>query len=256
MQSAANAIGHVLRSNCLEPALLFHVSALPIADAQHTCLVLPTLPSRLACTCSRHWPVSNPPMDNTTCGMNDMIEAILSGDDARAERALLTVAAYGDVAVSALVQRMAGADADARWWIARTLAAIPTLQSISLLIRMMDDCNSDVRACAAMALGELGAAEAADALIVHLADESAHVAEVCTVALSRLGTGAVSALLCALQDGDPPVRIRAAKALVPIESHEAIPALIHALDDDNALVTYYAEDALLRMGVGTVLLKP
>jgi len=195
-------------------------------------------------------------MNDTTCGMNDMIEAILSGDDARAERALPTIAAYGDIAVSVLAQQMAGADADARWWMARTLAAIPTPQSALLLIQMMDDRNSDVRACAAMALGELRAAEGVDALITHLADESVHVAEICTTALSRLGTAAVLALVRALQDGDSPTRIRAAKALVSIESHEAIPALIHALDDDNAIVTYYAEDALLRMGVGTVLLKP
>jgi len=121
---------------------------------------------------------------------------------------------------------------------------------------MMDDHDSDVRTCAAMALGELHATEGADALIAHLADESAHVAEVCTVALSRLGAEAVSALVCALQAGDSLTRIRAAKALAPIESHEAIPALIHALDDDNAIVTHYAEDALMRMGVGMVLLKP
>jgi len=256
-QPVVNVIGHVLRGNCPEPALLFHVLAPPIADAQHTYLVLPTLPSRPACTPSRHWLVANPSMDDKMIsGMNDLIEAILSGDDVRAEWALPTIVAYGDVAVSALARQMAGAHADARWWIARTLAAIPTPQSVSLLTQMIDDCDSDVRACAAMALGELHAAEGADALIAHLADESAHVAEVCTMALSRLGTAAVSALVRALQDGDSLTRIRAAKALAPIESHEAIPALIHALDDDNAIVTYYAEDALMRMGVGTVLLKP
>ena len=194
--------------------------------------------------------------DKMTPSTEDLIEAILSGDDARAEWALPTIVAYGDIAVPALARQMAGAHADARWWIARTLADIPTSQSVSLLTQMIDDCDSDVRACAAMALGELHAAEGADALIAHLADESAHVAEVCTVALSRIGVAAVSALVRALQDGDSPTRSRAAKALAPIESHEAIPALIHALDDGNAIVTHYAEDALMRMGVGTVLLKP
>jgi len=47
---------------------------------------------------------------------------------------------------------------------------------------------------------------------------------------SRLGAEAVSALVCALQAGDSSTRIAAAKALAPIESHEAIPALIHALE--------------------------
>jgi HEAT repeat protein len=194
--------------------------------------------------------------DPMTPGIDDLIEAILSGDDAQAELALPIIVTYGDVAVSALAQQMASAHADARWWIARTLATIPTPQSVSLLTQMMEDCDSNVRACAAMALGELHAAEGADALIAHLADESAHVAEVCTVALSRLGAAAVPALMHALQEGNPSTRIRAAKSLVPIESHDAIPALIRALDDDNALVTHYAEDALMRMGVGMVLLKP
>ena len=191
-----------------------------------------------------------------TLGMDDLIEAILSGDDAQAELALPIIVTYGEAAVSTLAQQMAGVHADARWWIARTLAAIPTPQSVSLLTQMMDDRDSDVRACAAMALGELHAAEGADTLIAHLADESAHVAEICAVALSRLGAVAVSALVRALQDGDWLTRIRAAKSLAPIESRDAIPALIHALDDDNALVTHYAEDALMRMGVGMVLLKP
>ena len=63
-------------------------------------------------------------------------------------------------------------------------------------------------------------------------------------------------LLAKLQAGNVLQRIRAAKALVPIESHEAIPALIAALDDENAVVTHYAEEALERMGVGMVLVKP
>jgi len=105
-------------------------------------------------------------------------------------------------------------------------------------------------------LGELAAADGVDALAAHLADESAHVSEVCAVALSCIGAAAVPALLRALQEGDSLTRARAAKALVPIESQEAIPALIHALDDENAVVTYYAQDALERMGIGMILVKP
>lgn len=191
-----------------------------------------------------------------TPGLDNLVEAILSGEDTRAELAASALAAYGDSAVSILAQRLPDAHADGRWWAARALATIPTPQSVELLTGMMDDPASDVRACAAMALGELHAADGVDALIAHLADESALVAEVCTVALSRVGAAAVPALLPALREGDTLTRIRAAKALVPIESHEAIAALIHALDDENAVVTHYAEDALARMGVGMLLVKP
>ena len=192
--------------------------------------------------------------------MGDLFEAIVSGEDERAELAVLALSAVGgDEAVTALIRRLPEADSDGRWWIARALATLPTPQAAATLIELLNDPESDVRACAALALGELhalGGAEAAGALIAHLADESAHVAEVCTVALCRIGAAAVPGLLRALQAGIPVERIRAAKALVPIESHEAIPALIHALDDENAIVTHYAEDALERMGVGLVLLQP
>jgi HEAT repeat protein len=190
-------------------------------------------------------------------GMDDLVEAILSGEDARAEPAVSMLAALsGDDAVSAFARRLPDTQRDGRWWMARALAVIQTPRSVELLTQMMDDPTADVRACAAMALGELGAAEGVDVLAAHLADESAHVAELCTVALSRIGAAAVPALLRVLQEGGSLARIRAAKALVPIESHDAIPALFQALDDENAIVTYYAQDALERMGVGMVLLKP
>ena len=195
--------------------------------------------------------------DEMMPGIDHLLEAILSGEDTRAEPAVSALAATGgDDAVSVLAQRLPGTHTDGRWWIARALAVIQTPKSVELLIRLMDDPAGDVRACAAMALGELGAADGADALAAHLTDESAHVGELCTVALSRIGAAAVPALLRALQEGGALARIRAAKALVPIESQETIPALFHALDDENAVVTYYAQDALERMGVGMVLLKP
>lgn len=195
-----------------------------------------------------------------TRGMAELLEAITSGEDERAEGAVSALSVLGgEDAVPALAGRLPAANPDGRWWIARTLATLPTPQSAAILIELLNDPDSDVRACAALALGELHATvgvEAADALAAHLADESAHVAEVCTVALARIGAWAVPTLLRALQDGVPVRRIRAAKALVPIESHEAIPALIHALDDEDAIVTHYAQDALERMGVGMVLLQP
>jgi len=192
--------------------------------------------------------------------VNCLVETLLSSDDAQAEQ---TIAAIGladaEAVVSALEQRLPGSTADERWWMARALAVIPTPQSVALLIRLMDDPDADVRACAAVALGELQAisgAEGANALAVHLSDENAHVAELCTVALWRIGTAAVPTLLRKLQEGNVLERIRSAKALVPIGSHEAIPALIAALDDENAVVTHYAEEALERLGVGMVYVKP
>ena len=192
--------------------------------------------------------------------IDHLVDALLSGDDERAEQTIPAIAlADAEEVVSALERRLTRVSPDERWWVARALAAIPTARSVDILARLMDDPHSDVRACAAMALGELHAiagTECAEALAAHLDDENAHVAEICAVSLGRVGVLAVPVLLTRLQAGNALQRIRAAKALVPIESHEAIPALIAALDDESAVVTHYAEEALERMGVGMVLVKP
>ena len=192
--------------------------------------------------------------------VNRLVDVLLSGDDTQAEAIVPALASLErDPVVLALKHRLPHANADARWWIARALAVIPHPESVNQLIQLVNDLDSDVRACAAMALGELkelSGVQGADALAAHLADENAHVAELCTVALWRIGPAAVPALLQKLETGNALERIRAAKALVPVESHAAIPALIHALDDENAVVTHYAEDALARMGVGMILVKP
>jgi HEAT repeat protein len=52
------------------------------------------------------------------------------------------------------------------------------------------------------------------------------------------------------------VRAGAARALCIIQPEEAVPALCAALDDPSAAVTYYAEEALERLGVGLVLFQP
>jgi HEAT repeat protein len=192
--------------------------------------------------------------------IDQFVNALLSGDDERAEQTIPAMAlADGAEMVSALERRLAHANADERWWVARALAALPLPHSTTILTRLMNDPDSSVRACAAMALGELHAivgTDSVEALAAHLDDGNAHVAEICTVSLGRMGVLAVPALLDKLQVGNTLQRIRAAKALVMIESHDSIPALVAALDDENAVVTHYAEEALERMGVGMVLVKP
>ena len=49
------------------------------------------------------------------------------------------------------------------------------------------------------------------------------------------------------------VRVRAARALVPVESKKAIPILFEALEDESYTVRHYAEEALVRMGVGQMV---
>jgi len=170
-------------------------------------------------------------------------------DDERRETAALALARHAGGALARLRDAIQSPDADSRWWAARALAALGGARAVSLLIETLSDSAPDVRACAALGL-------AAAALTRLLADESAYVGRIAGNALIQTGPPPVPALLAALKSESAVARAGAARALVPLESHAAIPALFAALDDGSALVTYYAKEALERMGVGMVLVKP
>jgi len=88
--------------------------------------------------------------------VNQLVDMLLSGDDAQAEAVVPALASLEREPVAlALKHRVPHADADARWWIARALAVLPHPESVNQLIQLVNDPDSDVRACAAMALGEL-----------------------------------------------------------------------------------------------------
>jgi HEAT repeat protein len=74
-------------------------------------------------------------------------------------------------------------------------------------------------------------------------------------ALARIGSAATPLLIRGLREGAPAVRGRAARALAQIADASSIPALVVALEDENPIVEYYADIALQKMGVGTILLK-
>lgn len=179
-----------------------------------------------------------------------------AADDEQREQAALALGALGDAALPRLRALLQSDEVDHRWWVARALTAVGGAPAASLLIETLSDSDPDVRACAAMGLGLLAAPEAVGPLIRVLVDESAYVARIASDALSQVGALAIPALIEALSSASTATRLGAARALVPLESHAAIPALCKALDDDSALVTHFAEEALERMGVGIVLIKP
>ena len=94
------------------------------------------------------------------------------------------------------------------------------------------------------------------ALAQALTDSSVYVSAMAGDALARIGKASVPTLIDRLRHGTSFERARAAKALLTILDSRSIPALIAALDDDSPVVEHYAAEALTRLGVGTVLLKP
>ena len=192
--------------------------------------------------------------------MNDTLRVFLNciaaGDDARTERAALALDGVDDAVLPALCDLLADADADRRWWAVRALAAVGTRDARERLVAALADPDPDVRVCAAQGLGDLQAGEAVTELVRCLADPGPLVSRVAADSLARIGPPAVPALIAALQAAESTVRAGAARALSIIQPEEAVPALCAALDDPSAIVTYYAEEALERMGVGMVFFQP
>ena len=210
------------------------------------------------------------------------LDSIAAGDDARAEEAALALGHHRSAETSSssdfgelsravetgprrsldeavlpsLRDLLADADPDRRWWAVRALASVGTQAARELLVTALDDPDPDVRACAAQGLGELRVEEAVAGLVRCLADSSPFVSRIAADSLARIGQPAVPALIAALQAKETLTRAGATRALRVIQPEEAIPALCAALDDPSAIVTHYAEEALERMGVGLVLLRP
>jgi HEAT repeat protein len=188
--------------------------------------------------------------------MDDLLVEITSGDDRRAESAVLSVAAYGANALPLLVPLLESSDADVRWWTVRGLSELPVELAGEHLIRALADPDPAVRQCAALGLSRKPVDAAVPALVEAMSSSDALLVRLASNALACIGSEAVPALLNILEGEDGSVRMEAARALAHIGDQRSIPALVKALDEDSALLEYWANEALERMGVGMVFFKP
>ncbi|HLF02054.1 MAG TPA: HEAT repeat domain-containing protein [Anaerolineales bacterium] len=120
----------------------------------------------------------------------------------------------------------------------------------------LEEADSEVRAVAIYALGTRSEPEAISLLIACLSDPSPFLARTAADSLQRIGPPAAPELIAALNHQSAQVRGLAARSLAHLKDTSAIPALFNALDDDSAIVQYWADEALERMGVGQVYFKP
>lgn len=168
----------------------------------------------------------------------------------------MTLGQQGESGLAVLADLLVSAEPDLRFWAVRGLWANASPEAVTLLIQTLSDQEEMVRSGAALALGELKAEPAVPGL-AHLlradpTESGSHAAD----ALAKIGLPAAPVLIEALQAEQPWVRVRAARALVPLESKAAIPSLFHALDDDSYMVRHHAEAALARLGVGQMVYFP
>jgi HEAT repeat protein len=186
----------------------------------------------------------------------DVLDELSCGEDARAEAALTYLAAWGPEVVDLLQERLRNPEPEVRWWAVRGLAEVKDERVPELLVKALSDADKSVRWCAGLALRENPSEKAGPALLSLLADQDALTRRLAGDALVAIGSPVVTQLLQAMQSGEQSARIEAVRALAKIGDERAIPALFEALDDGSALVEYWANEGLDKMGVGMVFYKP
>lgn len=188
----------------------------------------------------------------------DLLAELLCEDDQRAEQAALELARQTPQALPELYKLLASPNAEHRWWAIRTLAGCePTEQTTRHLIAALEDPSSDVRQAAELALCHQPDLQATPALIRNLTDPDPMVVSLAGNALTQLKSAALPALIDALgKENNPAARREIVRALAEIGNPAAIPSLMQALESDSALLQYWAEHGLEKMGLGMVYIKP
>ncbi len=189
-------------------------------------------------------------------GFIDVLDELSCGEDERAEAALAHLAAWGSEVVEILKERLYNSEPDVRWWAVRGLAEVQDERVPELLVQALADPDKSVKWCAGLALRNHPSEKATQALMNMLSDGDALTRRLAGDALVAIGSPVVPLLLDVVQRGEHLPRLEAVRTLARIGDERAIPALFAALDDSSALIEYWADEGLEKMGVGMVFYKP
>ncbi len=189
-------------------------------------------------------------------GLMEVLDDLSCGEDDRAEAALPHLAAWGPQVFEVLQHRLNSPDPDTRWWAVRGLAEVQDERVPHLLVKALADPDMGVRWCAGLALRSHPSENSIPALVSLLAQPEALTRRLAGDALVAIGKPAVIELINVLQAGQQLARLEAIRALAKIGHESAIPALFAALDDSSALIEYWANEGLEKMGVGMVFYNP
>lgn len=187
--------------------------------------------------------------------MIDLLAELVSGDDERAESAIPAIVGMGAAAIPALLDLTRSANSDSRWWAIRALAASPHART-SDLVPFLSDSNPEMRAAAALALSHHPGEEALSALTQTLRDSDPLTAGLAANALVKLGKAAVPNLIDSAGTGPMNIRILALRSLSEMRDHRAIPVMMKCIQEDSAVLGYWAQLGLERLGLDMVYIKP
>jgi len=187
--------------------------------------------------------------------LEDLLAALTSGDDERAEAAVPQLAARPEEAIPTLEAYLRSPESDVRWWGIRTLAQMDSPQK-DWLVRALDDDSEEVRQCATLALAHHPTEDAIPGLLHLIADPETVTANLAATALVAIGAPAVPGLLELLETAPHATSVELVRALASIGDPRAIPALMQAMEQDSPAMHYWAEQGLDRLGLGMVYIKP
>ncbi len=184
-----------------------------------------------------------------------LLSELTSGSDDRAERVIPSIVEFGAAALPALLELTHSESDDERWWAVRALAASPYTRTESLL-PLLNDSAPEVRAATALALSLHPHEAAVSGLIRALADEDAMTAGLAGNALVKIGGPSVAALIGVMKEAPLSVRIIVLRTLAEIRDHRAIPVLMQSMNEESAVLQYWAQTGLERLGLDMVYIKP
>ena len=187
--------------------------------------------------------------------MHELLAELTSGDDTRAEKSIPAIVDLGMAAIPALLELTRAEEVDSRWWAVRALAASPHTRTENL-IPLLSDSASEVRAAAALALCNHPDESAIPALINTLSDEDSLTAGLAGNALVKIGSPSVPSLLTVMSEAPTGIRIIVLRALSEIRDHRAIPVMMKSLSEESAVLQYWAQEGLQRLGLDMVYGKP
>lgn len=187
--------------------------------------------------------------------MKELLAALTSGDDERAEGSIPEILKMGMAAIPPLLELTRSEDVDSRWWAVRALAASPHTRTVDL-IPLLKDSAPEVRAATALALCNHPHEDAVEALIAALSDEDTLTAGLAGNALVKIGGPSVPSLLKVMNEAPTGVRIVVLRTLGEIRDHRAIPVMMKCLGEESAFLQYWAQEGLQRLGLDMVYIKP
>jgi len=187
--------------------------------------------------------------------LDGLIADLIGENESRADAAASELSNLGEAAFPLLESLLQSKVADHRWWAIRSLAQHEN-PPLKWLIEGLDDPSNEVREAAALALSLHPTEKAVPALLRVLMGADGMLGTLVANALTSIGKPAVSQLLDAFHEARPQVRIQIMRSLAEICDHRAISLMLKATEEDSAMLNYWAQQGLERLGLNMVYIKP